>query len=193
MRKNLFNLVLSIKANHYICPIPKYMILKNHYYTLLALSALSLASCGIIGKKDKGGTLPNDGQLHGIAPGGRYTLPKPPGMVYIPQGTFHMGPSDEDPAYAFSARNRSVSISGFWMDATEITNNEYRQFTEWVRDSVAAKKLGAPYVKDNPDGTQTVDYAKMKTVKWNDPKIVEQLNDMIIPEPDRIRGKKELD
>ena len=29
--------------------------------------------------------------------------------------------------------------------------------------------------------------------KWNDPKIVEQLNDMIIPEPDRIRGKKEFD
>ena len=43
-----------------------------------------------------------------------------------------MGPSDEDPAYAFSARNRSVSISGFWMDATEITNNEYRQFVQWV-------------------------------------------------------------
>jgi len=193
MRKNLFNLVLSIKANLYICPIPKYMKLKNHYYTLLALSALSLASCGIIGKKDKGGVLPNDGQVHGISPGGRYTLPKPPGMVYIPQGTFHMGPSDEDPSYAFSARNRSVSISGFWMDATEITNNEYRQFIHWVRDSVAAKKLGAPYVKDNADGTQTVDYVKMKTVKWNDPKIVEQLNDMIIPEPDRIRGKKELD
>ena len=30
-----------------------------------------LASCGILGKKNgkgKGGTLPNDGQLHGIAP-----------------------------------------------------------------------------------------------------------------------------
>ncbi|MBA1914262.1 SUMF1/EgtB/PvdO family nonheme iron enzyme, partial [Escherichia coli] len=92
------------------------------------------------------------------------------------------GPSDEDPAFAFSARNRSVSISGFWMDATEITNNEYRQFINWVRDSVAAKKLGAPYVKDNADGTQTVDYVKMRTVKWNDPKIIEQLNDMIIPE-----------
>ena len=79
------------------------------------------------------------------------------------------------------------------MRSREITNNEYRQFIYWVRDSVAAKKLGAPYVKDNPDGNQTVDYAKMRTIKWNDPKIIEQLNDMIIPEPDRIRGKKELD
>ena len=99
----------------------------------------------------------------------RYILPKPPGMVYIPQGTFHMGPSDEDPAYAFSARNRSISISGFWMDATEITNNEYRQFVYWVRDSIAAKKLG--YVKADGDGNEHVDWNKMKTVKWGDPKV----------------------
>ena len=101
-----------------------------------------MSSCGILGKKNKGGALPNDGQVHGIAPGNKYILPKPPGMVYIPQGTFHMGPSDEDPAYAFSARNRSVSISGFWMDATEITNNEYRQFVFWVRDSVSCQEAG---------------------------------------------------
>ena len=103
------------------------MKMKNLYYTLVAATCVSvMTSCGILGGKkngSKGGALPNDGQLHGIAPSNKYTLPKPPGMVYIPQGTFHMGPSDEDPAYAFSARNRSVSISGFWMDATEITNN----------------------------------------------------------------------
>ena len=104
--------------------------MKNHYFTLIALASLSLPVAESSEKKTKAGSLPNDGQLHGIAPGGKYALPKPPGMVYIPQGTFHMGPSDEDPAYAFSARNRSVSISGFWMDATEITNNEYRQFVQ---------------------------------------------------------------
>jgi formylglycine-generating enzyme required for sulfatase activity len=112
-------------------------------------------------------------------------------MVYIPQGTFHMGPSDEDPSYAFSARNRSVSISGFWMDATEITNNEYRQFTHWVRDSIAAKKLG--YVKSGTDGNEYVDWTKMKTVKWSDPKVMEQMSDMILSPEDRIFGKKEID
>src|SRR5215472_11453059 len=132
---------------------------KSHYYTstVVVLAIILLSGCGIIGKKNnKGGSaLPNDGQVHGIAPGNRYTLPKPPGMVYIPQGTFHMGPSDEDIAYAFSARNRSVSISGFWMDATEITNNEYRQFVYWVRDSVIAKKIG--YVKADKEGNEYVD------------------------------------
>jgi gliding motility-associated lipoprotein GldK len=174
----------------YICPIPLYMKMKNQYFTLFALASISLASCGVLGKKDKGGSLPNDGQLHGIAPGGKYVLPKPPGMVYIPQGTFHMGPSDEDPSYAFSARNRSVSISGFWMDATEITNNEYRQFVYWVRDSIAAKKMG--HVK-TVDGVEYVDWAKMKTVKWSDPKTVEALADLILTPENRLFGKKEID
>ena len=171
------------------------MKMKNPNYALVAvMSMLMLSSCGILGgKKNKGDALPNDGQVHGISPGSRYQLPKPPGMVYIPQGTFHMGPSDEDPAFAFSARNRNVSISGFWMDATEITNNEYRQFVFWVRDSVVARQLG--YVKPDNDGVEKIDWAKMKTVKWEDPKVVEALAGsplMLAPE-DRVFGKKEID
>ena len=167
--------------------------MKNQYFTFFILATVAFAGCGILGKKDKGSTLPNDGQLHGVAPGSRYTLQKPLGMVYVPQGTFHMGPSDEDPTFAFSSRNRSTSINGFWMDATEITNNEYRQFTNWVRDSVAAKKLG--YVKAGADGIEYVDAAKMKTLRWNDPKVIEQLGqtDLILSPEDRIQGRKEID
>ena len=109
--------------------------MKNKFFTTLAVVAVVLPSCGKFGKS-KG--LPNDGQLHGVAPEARYVLPKPPGMVYIPPGTFHMGPSDEDVNYTYTARNKQVSINGFWMDATEITNNEYRQFTNYVRDSIGA-------------------------------------------------------
>jgi formylglycine-generating enzyme len=170
------------------------MKMKNLIYTLYAAAfAVLLISCGSSKKSKGGGGLTNDGQLHGVAPGSKYVLPRPPGMVYVPQGTFHMGPSDEDPAYAFSARNRSVSISGFWMDATEITNNEYRQFVQWVRDSVVARKLG--YVKPDKDGNEAIDWAKMKTVKWGDPKFMEELagTDVILPPDDRIFGKKEID
>lgn len=154
---------------------------------------LLITSCSILGKKNKAGTLPNDGQVHGISQGGKYVLPKPPGMVFIPQGAFQMGPSDEDPAYAYSARNRSVSISGFWMDATEVTNNQYRQFVNWVRDSIAAREL--KYVKAGKDGNEYVDWIKMKTIKWNDPKVLEQLGQtkMILPPDDRIFGKMEVD
>lgn len=169
------------------------MKMKNPIYVFFALVLMVvLSSCGILGKKKKSGALPNDGQVYGVAPGSKYTLPRPPGMVYIPQGTFHMGPSDEDPSYSFSARNRSISISGFWMDATEITNNEYRQFVWWVRDSVAATEL--KYLKPGKDGKEYVDWAKMKTLKWNDPKVLEELGQtklMLAPD-DRIFGKMEI-
>lgn len=154
----------------------------------IASLALLATSCGKLGKSSKG--LPNDGQLHGVAPAGRYVLPKPPGMVYIPPGTFHMGPSDEDMNYAFTARNKQVSINGFWMDATEITNNEYRQFVYHVRDSIAAKYLG--FVKQ-VDGEEFVDWAKVKTIKYGDKATMEKLEAMMLTPENRVFGKKAID
>ena len=169
--------------------------MRNILYASFAVaSLLVLSSCGIIGKKNskgKGSALPNDGQVHGIAPGSRYILPKPPGMVFIPQGTFHMGPSDEDINYAFTARNKQVSISGFWMDATEITNNEYRQFTNWVRDSIAAKQMG--FIKQGQDGNEYIDWKKASTIKWNDKATLEKIDAMIFTPDNRIFNKKEID
>ena len=60
----------------------------------------------------------------------------PNGMVFVPQGSFVMGPSDQDVPFANVTTNKSVSIGAFYMDETEITNNEYRQFVNWVRDSI---------------------------------------------------------
>ena len=118
-------------------------------------------------------------------------MPLPYGMVPIPPGTFHMGQADEDPASTMINFNKQVTIGPLFMDDTEITNNEYRQFIAWVRDSIAARKLG--YVKSNADGNEAVDWAKMKTIKWSDPKVMEQLNDLILAPEDRIFGKKEID
>ena len=158
------------------------------FISIAVLAIFILAGCGKSGKS-KG--LPNDGQVHGVAPASHYNLPKPPGMVYIPPGTFHMGPSDEDINYAFTARNKQVSISGFWMDATEITNNEYRQFTNSVRDSIAGKLLG--FVKQGPDGNEYLDMKKVATIKWNDKATMEKIDAMIVTPDNRIFGKKELD
>jgi formylglycine-generating enzyme len=168
------------------------MKMRNLLLNLGMLTAVSVlaVSCGKLGKsKSKG--LPNDGQLHGVSLGTAYSMPKPPGMIYVPQGTFHMGPSDEDISYSFTARNRQISINGFWMDATEITNNEYRQFVWSVRDSIAATILN--YKKPGGDGIEIIDQKKAATIKWNDPKILEQLNAMIVTPDNRILGKKELD
>jgi formylglycine-generating enzyme len=159
---------------------------------LAVIAIISLSSCGnMLGKNKKGGALPADGQLHGVSPAKGWALPKPPGMVYIPPGTFHMGPSDEDVNYAYTARNKQVSISGFWMDATEITNNEYRQFTNWVRDSIAAKQMG--FIKQGQDGNEYIDWKKASTIKWNDKATLEKIDAMIFTPDNRIFNKKEID
>jgi formylglycine-generating enzyme len=175
-------------TKHYICRLPFNIMKMKNLSMLLAVASVFLVSCGKFGKSNKG--LPNDGQLHGVSPNNRYQLPKPPGMVYVPPGTFHMGPSDEDVNYAYTSRNKQVSINGFWMDATEITNNEYRQFVFWVRDSTAAKLMG--FVK-NVDGMDNVDWKKASTIKWGDKSTIEKIDQMIVTPENRIFGKKEID
>ncbi|MBK8710912.1 MAG: SUMF1/EgtB/PvdO family nonheme iron enzyme [Niastella sp.] len=169
--------------------------MKNRLFLICTIGAAAIAvstsSCKMLSGKKKSGTLPKDGQLHGVAPTARWNLTKPPGMVYIPPGTFHMGPSDQDINYAYTARNKQVSISGFWMDATEITNNEYRQFTNWVRDSIAAKLMG--YIKQDQNGNEMVDWTKAKTIKWGDKATIEKIDAIIVTPDNRIFGKKELD
>lgn len=176
--------------NHYICPIPsKLKTMKNTLSIFLAVAAIaSLTGCS---KKNKGSMLPNDGQLHGVAPSAKGAMSRPIGMVYVPSGTFHMGPSDEDVNYAYTARNKQVSISGFWMDATEITNNEYRQFSYWVRDSIAAKMMG--FIKQGKDGNEYIDWKKASTIKWGDKATLEKIDAMIFTPDNRIFNKKEID
>ncbi len=99
-----------------------------------------------------------------------------------------MGPNDEDVNYSFTARNKSISISGFYMDATEITNNEYRQFVNWVIDSMAHVLMG--HVK-NDNGVDYVDW-KQK-INWKDKSTYEKLDAMMYSREDRLYGRVEID
>jgi len=134
--------------------------------------------------------LPDNGQLVGVAPSSRVSMDKPKGMVYVPAGTFHMGPSDEDVNFNYTSRNKQVSINGFWMDATEITNNEYRQFVNWTRDSLAAVELG--YIKSSADGDTAVDWKKAATIKY-DKANMEKLSALVLAPDNRLYGKMDLD
>jgi len=71
-------------------------------------------------------------------------------MVFIPQGSYNMGPSDQDVPFANVSQSKTVSVGAFYMDETEITNNEYRQFTNWVKDSILRKQL-AEMKFDDPE------------------------------------------
>ncbi|MDC7994310.1 type IX secretion system lipoprotein PorK/GldK [Altibacter sp. HG106] len=80
------------------------------------------------------------GELVG-AQGKKWHPEKPYGMTLIPGGSFIMGKSDDDFVAVNDAPTKTVTVRSFYMDETEITNAEYRQFVEWVRDSTVRLKL----------------------------------------------------
>lgn len=99
-------------------------------FVLLTTVFALLASCG---SKDKG-------QLVGVK-GKKWHPEKPYGMTLIPGGAFIMGKADDDLAGIQDAPAKTVTVASYYMDETEITNSEYRQFVEWVRDSTIRTKL----------------------------------------------------
>lgn len=90
-----------------------------------------LIGCG--GSSDKG-------ELVGVK-GKKWHPEKPFGTVLIPGGAFIMGKSDDDLANSQDATTKTVTVRSFYMDETEITNSEYRQFVEWVKDSTIRVRL----------------------------------------------------
>jgi sulfatase modifying factor 1 len=52
-----------------------------------------------------------------------------PGMVWIPGGEFIMG-TDDPESYEHERPAHTVRVSGFWMDETEVTNAQFKTFTE---------------------------------------------------------------
>jgi len=99
------------------------------FIAFAALSSL-LFSCG---SSDKG-------ELVGVR-GKKWNPEKPYGMSLVPGGSFIMGKSDDDLASIGDAPTKTVTVRSFYMDETEITNSEYRQFVEWVKDSTIRTRL----------------------------------------------------
>lgn len=62
-----------------------------------------------------------------LGPQPRPEGPAPPGMVWIPGGTFRMGTTDLN-RHFFDAPEHEVEVGGFWMDETEVTNEQFAAF-----------------------------------------------------------------
>ena len=100
--------------------------------------ALVLTSC--FGGKE---ATANGGELTG-ASGKGFSEPAPYGMVLIKRGHLRMGMETQDSLWGKQTPVRDISVEGFWMDDTEITNSEYRQFVNYVRDSIIRERLADP-------------------------------------------------
>jgi gliding motility-associated lipoprotein GldK len=103
------------------------------WFFFLALAA-TMSSCGLSS---------DQGELTGVGNRSAWFHPQPYGTVYIPSGTIHVGANEQDIPNAMIAPNKQITITAFYMDETEITNNEYRQFVDEVLDSIMRDKLGA--------------------------------------------------
>lgn len=123
--------------------------------------------------------------------------PTPFGMAYIQRGSFTIGPSDDE--LSQNTPTKTVSVESFWMDDTEITNNEYRQFVYWVRDSIARKLLGETYTdfvivtdeNDIPLDQPIINWNEK--IDWRDPEQQTALSDLYIPDAERLVFRKEID
>jgi len=142
------------------------------------------------------------GELTGVQGRPKYFEPEPHGMQFIPQGSFIVGQSDEDAAWIQNAMPKTISISAFYMDETEITNNEWRQFVYWVRDSIKRRTLaragidgflleGEDYEELDEDLRPLNWKTRIDTRRNADHK--EALEEMYLPVHERFYGRKEID
>jgi gliding motility-associated lipoprotein GldK len=154
------------------------------------IAALILSGCSSTG----------NGELIGVQKREKWFEPEPYGMVKIPIGSFVIGPSDEDPTFAMNSQSKTISVDAFWMDETEITNNEYRQFVTWVIDSITRRKLGEQfpdeYLYSEDEFQQPIEPPLINwetKIDMRDEEVRTALEDMYIPENERFFGRKELD
>lgn len=156
--------------------------------------AISIASCN-----KPAGELIGTGVRNGI-----FKESNPYGMVYIQAGTFTMGSNDETLFTDNGEKPTTVTLDAFWMDETEITNDEYKQFVNWVRDSIAMRSLVIAGIdkyrkpikgeEDEPTPEKALLNWKEK-IPWNskDEEIQEILKFMYYQDGNVLNGKKEFD
>ena len=153
--------------------------------------ALFISSCGSS----------ETGQLIGVQDREEFYQPDPYGMLFIPMGSYNMGPSDQDVFYSVTAQSKTVSVQAFYMDETEITNNEYRQFVNWVRDSLIRKLLGESkeeyLITKNEDTEEEYEPPFLnwdKDIEWDENETRQLITDnLILPEQERFYRRKEFD
>jgi len=142
-----------------------------------------------------------NGELIGVQEREFWNPTDPYGMVFIPQGSYVMGPSDQDVPFANVSAAKRVSVGAFYMDETEITNNEYRQFTDYVRDSLAHLMLGEAGIEghlvEEDDYGNFLDPARInwKTkIRWDDQEVREILEEeMYLSSNERYNSVREFD
>ncbi len=140
--------------------------------SLLALVAgiLSLSAC--LGSTSSANA--TGGELTGVR-GTSYSEPTPYGMVAIRKGSLKVGLAENDTLWGAEFPAREISVDGFWMDEQEVSNAKYRQFVNWVRDSIIRERLADPAyggdetykIEEDKEGNPVTPHLNWsKTIPW---------------------------
>jgi gliding motility-associated lipoprotein GldJ len=106
-------------------------------FTLFAALVLLVTSCGLFGGKGKGES-PTTGWKYNNSDNGGFEVKQAleqetgPGLVFIEGGSFTMGRVEQDLTYDWNNVPRRVTVESFYMDETEITNVDYREYLYWI-------------------------------------------------------------
>lgn len=122
----------------------------------------------------------------------------PYGMSYIPRGSFTIGAADE--VSEENTSQKRVSIEAFWMDETEITNDEYRQYVYWVRDSIFRKAIGEQnpnyLITENKKTGEPLDKPHINwdiKLDWKDEELQMATQDFFLVDDSRVGFHRSVD
>ncbi len=89
------------------------------------------------------------------------------GMVLLPSGTFLMGrPKGSDDDSDFDARPlHRVRLPAFWIDATPVTNQQFKQFVEQTGYETEAQRRGSSLIFDR----KLAEWREVVGVNWQHP------------------------
>ena len=120
---------------HYVSKMQNGITVKRLTPFCLFTLLLLLSSCFGSKLASSGG-----GEVTGTG-GKAFTEPTPYGMTLVRRGHLKMGIEKTDTLWGKQTPVRDISVDGFWMDETEVTNSKYRQFVNYVRDSILRERL----------------------------------------------------
>lgn len=163
--------------------------------TAVAL-VMTLASCF-------GGSMTTSasgGEVTGTS-GKAFTEPTPYGMTLIKRGHLRMGIEKQDSLWGRETPVRDISVEGFWMDETEITNSQYRQFVYYVRDSILRERLADPAyggdetykIEEDKNGDPVTPHLNWKKALPRKPNEDEQRAFESLYTTNQVTGEKMLD
>ena len=93
---------------------------------------VGLASCSKKERSATTGWMLNDQKWGGFEKKDYPGQATGPNLVLIEGGTFTMGITEQDVTYDWHAIPRRVTVSSFYMDETEVTNHQYREYLYWL-------------------------------------------------------------